>query len=61
VNRSFGYANVNNSDNVINALDWSIMNSNWFTNNPVTDINGDGLTNSLDFSYLNANWNKAGD
>jgi len=50
-----------NSDNAINSLDWSVMNTQWFSNNAQSDINGDGIVNSLDFSYLNSNWNKAGD
>ena len=50
-----------NSDNVINSLDWSVMNTQWFSNNSQSDINGDSIVNSLDFSYLNSNWNKAGD
>jgi len=49
-----------NSDNVINSLDWSLMNANWFGAASSTDVNNDGITNSLDFSYLNANWNKVG-
>jgi len=50
-----------NTDNIVNSLDWSVMNAQWFSNNVQSDINGDGIVNSLDFSYLNSNWNKVGD
>jgi len=50
-----------NSDNVVNSLDWSVMNAQWFSANAQSDINGDTIVNSLDFSYLNSNWNKVGD
>jgi hypothetical protein len=50
-----------NSDGIINSLDYSLMNSHWFTNYPSTDINKDGLVNSLDFSLLSRNWFKTGE
>ncbi len=40
-------------------LDWSIMNSKWFTNDATADLNGDGIVNSLDFSIMNGNWLKS--
>lgn len=45
-----------NNDGIVNSLDWSSMNSKWFTNDTVTDINQDGVTNTIDFSWLNRNW-----
>jgi hypothetical protein len=48
-----------NGDRIINALDWSLMNVSWLTNNATADLNKDGLVNSLDFSLLNANWMKS--
>ncbi len=45
-----------NDDGIINSLDWSVMNTNWFTSAYPADINGDSLVNSLDFSWLNKNW-----
>jgi chitodextrinase len=48
-----------NNDNVVNALDYSLMNSNWLKSG-VGDINGDGIINSLDFAILKNNFNKSG-
>jgi pectate lyase len=45
-----------NRDAAVNSLDWSTMNSVWFTNNTTADINKDGLVNSIDFGILNRNW-----
>ena len=45
-----------NLDHIVNSLDWSIMNSRWFTSDPTADLNHDGLVNAIDFSLLNANW-----
>ncbi|MFZ2523234.1 MAG: PQQ-dependent sugar dehydrogenase [Minisyncoccia bacterium] len=47
-----------NLDHIVNSLDWSIMNSRWFTSDTTSDLNKDGVVNSLDFSLLNANWFK---
>lgn len=47
-----------NSDGTVNALDWGIMASVWFTNDAIADINGDGIVNSIDFSLMNANWGR---
>jgi len=47
-----------NHDGIVNSLDWSLMNSHWFTNDATADLNHDGLVNSLDFSLLNTNWLK---
>jgi hypothetical protein len=35
------------------------MNSQWFTANPQSDINGDGLVNSIDFGLMNAQWGQS--
>ena len=47
-----------NQDKIVNSLDWSIMNSHWFSSDPVSDLNHDGIVNAIDFSLLNANWFK---
>ena len=43
---------------IVNSLDWSIMNSKWFTNDATADLNKDGKVNAIDFSLMNANWGK---
>ena len=48
-----------NKDGIVNSLDWSIMNSKWFTNDSNADLNSDGLVNSLDFSIMNGDWFKS--
>ncbi len=48
-----------NDDGIINSLDWSSMNSNWFTGNATSDINKDGIVNTIDFSWMNKNWLQA--
>jgi hypothetical protein len=45
-----------NLDHIVNAIDFSILNSHWFTNYAPADLNNDGLVNAIDFSMLNANW-----
>ena len=45
-----------NNDGTVNSLDWSTMNSNWWSNSYPSDINQDGVVNSIDFSWLNKNW-----
>jgi len=45
-----------NTDHIVNALDWSIMNQYWGTSNATADLNSDGTVNTLDYSILNANW-----
>lgn len=49
-----------NNDRIVNSLDWSIMNSKWFTSDATSDLNADGIVNSLDFSIMNGNWLKNG-
>ena len=43
---------------LVNSLDWSFMNSKWFTADATADLNRDGVVNSIDFSILNRNWLK---
>ena len=50
-----------NNDSIINSLDWSLMNTSWFSADPVSDINGDGIVNSIDFSFMNKNWSLIGE
>ncbi len=49
-----------NGDKIVNAIDWSIMNSKWFTSDATCDLNQDGVVNTLDYSILNSNWFKTG-
>jgi hypothetical protein len=48
-----------NNDGIVNSLDWSYMNSKWFTADATADLNHDGIVNSIDFSILNNNWQKS--
>ena len=51
--------NLQDSDDIINSLDWSIMGGQWGRRDkPVADINQDGIVNSLDWYYLSKNWGK---
>jgi hypothetical protein len=45
-----------NGDDIINSLDFSLMNNNWNTNNANFDINLDRVVNSLDFAFMSNNW-----
>jgi hypothetical protein len=47
-----------NLDHIVNSLDWSYMNSVWFTADALADINDDGIVNGIDFSALNKDWFK---
>lgn len=47
-----------NVDHIVNAVDWSLMNAKWFSNDTNTDLNHDGVVNAIDFSLLNVNWLK---
>lgn len=53
--------NLNNTDNTINTLDWSVMNSKWRTADAVADINGDGIVNTIDWGFMNKNWRAIGE
>lgn len=47
-----------NLDHIVNSIDYSILNSDWFTSNAISDLNTDGIVNAIDYSLLNANWFK---
>lgn len=47
-----------NLDHIVNAIDYSILNSKWFTTDTNSDLNKDGIVNAIDYSMLNANWFK---
>jgi len=47
-------------DNVINALDYSVLRGAWGTGG-VGDITGDGYTDNADYLIMKANWYKKGD
>ncbi len=48
------------NSNLVNSLDFSILNTKWDTADSVADINQDGLVNTIDFSLLNSNWFQSG-
>lgn len=50
-----------NGDNIINLVDYNILNGNWFTTSATADISGDGVVNVFDFNILNSNWFTIGD
>jgi hypothetical protein len=50
-----------NQDNIVNSIDFSTLNANWFTAASSPDLNSDGIVNSLDFSLMNRNWFSRGD
>ncbi len=50
-----------NGDNIVNSVDFSSLNTNWFTSNAGSDLNGDGLVNSIDFSFMNSHWLATGE
>ena len=45
-----------NQDNIVNSIDFSTLNTNWFTTHQTSDLNRDSIVNSLDFSLMNRNW-----
>ena len=45
-----------NQDNIVNSIDFSTLNTNWFTTHQTSDLNRDTIVNSLDFSLMNRNW-----
>ncbi|OGE73590.1 MAG: hypothetical protein A3C49_00015 [Candidatus Doudnabacteria bacterium RIFCSPHIGHO2_02_FULL_42_25] len=45
-----------NLDHIVNSIDYSILNSDWFTSNSRSDLNRDQIVNAIDYSLLNANW-----
>lgn len=50
-----------NEDDIINSLDWSIINQYWGKENLDYDVTGDDVVNSLDWSIVNSNWGKSGE
>ena len=50
-----------NQDNFINSVDYSVVNTNWFTSNTSGDLNQDGFVNSIDFSFMNIHWLMGGE
>lgn len=44
------------NDNIVNSLDFSILNNKWGQSDLISDINQDGITNTIDFAILNFNW-----
>ncbi len=56
-----GKAGDTNGDNLVNALDLSVLASNWNKSGMSRaqgDLNGDGSVNALDLSVLATNWGK---
>lgn len=49
-----------NHDGVVNSLDYSLLNSNWFktTNISLYDLQADGIINSFDYAIFKSNWGK---
>ncbi len=45
-----------NQDGIVNSLDYSVLNSRWFSADPTADLDKNGIVNSLDFSLINKNW-----
>jgi hypothetical protein len=45
-----------NQDNIVNSVDYSLLNSRWFSADLTTDLNRDGVVNSIDFSFMNQHW-----
>jgi hypothetical protein len=45
-----------NLDHIVNSIDYSILNSRWFTADAAADLNDDGIVNGIDYSILNSNW-----
>jgi nitrous oxidase accessory protein NosD len=50
-----------NGDNIVNLVDYNILNANWFTTSATADISGDGVVNVFDYNVLNSNWFTLGD
>lgn len=54
----FGTLKAGDFDNndIINGLDFSLMNGKWFGTDALLDLNSDGIINGLDFAIMNSNW-----
>ena len=50
-----------NQDNIVNSIDFSTLNTSWFTTQQTADLNRDNIVNSLDFSLMNRNWFQRGE
>ena len=50
-----------NQDNIINSIDYSTLNGNWFGSNATSDFNQDGIVNSIDYSFMNKHWLVSGE
>ena len=48
-------------DNVVNMLDFSVLRSNWLSENGAADITGSGGTTIHDLNLIKANWYVQGD
>jgi PKD repeat protein len=50
-----------NADGIVNSVDFSILNTKWFTDDALADLNRDGIVNSIDASIMNSlNWLRTG-
>lgn len=49
-----------NNDDIVNSLDFSLLNSKWLQADLIADINGDQIVNTIDYAILNGNWLAAG-
>ena len=45
-----------NLDHIVNSVDYSLLNADWYSSNSRSDLNRDGLVNSVDYSIMNSNW-----
>ncbi len=63
-NMTIAFSNLRAGDldnsNLVNSLDYSVLNGKWDQADPIADINQDGLVNTIDFSLLNSNWFQSG-
>lgn len=48
-------------DNIVNLLDYGLLQSKWNSLDPSADINGDGAVQLLDYALLKGNWFTVGD
>jgi hypothetical protein len=47
-----------NLDHVVNALDFSLLNSKWLQSFAAYEALIDGIINSLDYAIFSSNWGK---
>ncbi|OGD56831.1 hypothetical protein A2V71_00955 [Candidatus Berkelbacteria bacterium RBG_13_40_8] len=43
-------------NNIVNSIDFTILNNKWGQADSLSDINRDNIVNSIDFALLNSNW-----